>query len=50
VRIRVWTPERLSKEQQEILRRLREAEDVPPEKNVRDAEKGFWSRVKEAFS
>jgi molecular chaperone DnaJ len=51
VRIRVWTPTRLTPEQEELLRRLREVEDPAPER-VEDAgeRKGFWSRVKEAFS
>jgi molecular chaperone DnaJ len=50
VRVRVWTPERVSKEQEDLLRQLREMEETPPQKSVREAEKGFWTRVKEAFS
>jgi molecular chaperone DnaJ len=50
VRIRVWTPDRVSKEQEDLLRRLRELEDLPPAKETREEEKGFWTRVREAFS
>jgi molecular chaperone DnaJ len=49
IRVRVWTPEKLSREQERILKELRELEDDPPE--TRDQEEGgFWSKVKEAFS
>jgi molecular chaperone DnaJ len=48
VRILVWTPERLSAEQEELYRRLREIEDPAPE-SVDGERKGFWSKVKEAF-
>ena len=48
VRVIVWTPERLSAEQEMLYRRLKEIEEPAPEKV--DAErKGFWSKVKEAF-
>ena len=50
VRVRVWTPQRLSKEQEQILRDLREQEEDPPENVGPGGERGFWSRVKEAFS
>jgi molecular chaperone DnaJ len=50
VRIRVWTPERLSADQEALLRRLRELEEAPPERTASVEEKGFWSKVKEAFS
>jgi molecular chaperone DnaJ len=52
-RIRVWTPEHLSKEQESLLRQLRELEDDAPETAPEDgsgSRRGFWSRVKEAFS
>ncbi len=51
VRVRVWTPTRLSTEQEEALRRLREVEESAPE-HIEEAgeRKGFWSRVREAFS
>jgi molecular chaperone DnaJ len=48
VRVIVWTPERLTAEQELLYRRLKEIEEPAPEKV--DAErKGFWSKVKEAF-
>lgn len=50
LRVAVWTPDELSAEQEEVLRRLREVEDAAPEHVQRKARKGFWSRVKEAFS
>jgi molecular chaperone DnaJ len=51
VRIRVWTPTHLSSEQEELLLRLKEVEDAAPERVDEAGErKGFWSRVKEAFS
>jgi len=50
VRILVWTPEDLSPEQEEALRRLMEVEAPAPDRIGRKARKGFWSRVKEALS
>jgi molecular chaperone DnaJ len=50
IRILVWTPQRLSSEQEEALRALREIEDAAPERFERGEGKGFWSRVKEAFT
>lgn len=51
IRVRVWTPTHLSAEQQELLERLREIEDTAPERMEEAGERrGFWSRVKEAFS
>lgn len=47
VRIRVWTPTDLSREEREILASLAEIEDDPPEPDVR--EPGFWERVKQAL-
>lgn len=50
VRIVVWTPDELSKEQEEALRRLREVESAAPDRVRTGSQKGFWSRVKEAFT
>ncbi len=50
LRVVVWTPEDLSSEQEKLLRRLREIESPAPEKVRPGARKGFWSRVKEAFT
>jgi molecular chaperone DnaJ len=46
----VWTPDELTSEQEEVLRRLREVETPAPDKIRRRSHKGFWSRVKEAFT
>jgi len=52
VRVRVWTPTRLNAEQREIYERLRAVEDAAPDRveEGRDGPRGFWSRVKEAFT
>jgi len=50
VRIRVWTPQRLNKDQERILRELRDLEDAPPPEAEAREDRGFWSKVKEAFS
>jgi len=50
VRIIVWTPEHLTPEQEEVLERLRDVEDAAPERVSRSEDKGFWSKVKEAFT
>jgi molecular chaperone DnaJ len=50
VRVLVWTPHDLTSEQEEILRRLQEVETPAPDKIRRGTHKGFWSRVKEAFT
>lgn len=52
VRVRVWTPSRLSTEQREAYERLRSVEDAAPDRveEGKDGPRGFWSRVKEAFT
>jgi molecular chaperone DnaJ len=50
VRILVWTPDRLTPEQEEVIRTLRDLEDPPPEKIRGDSGRSIWSRVKEAFT
>lgn len=47
VRVRVWTPDDLTREQREALEALSEVESEPPEPAA--DERGFWERVKEAF-
>lgn len=49
VRVLVYTPQKLTAEIRDILRRLREVEEPAPE-TVDGDRKGFWSKVKEAFS
>jgi len=47
VRVLVWTPTNLSREERDALERLAEVESDPP---VPDSEEpGFWERVKRAF-
>ncbi|TVR61977.1 MAG: molecular chaperone DnaJ [Gemmatimonadales bacterium] len=51
IRVRVWTPTSLSREQEDLFRRLREVEeDAPVRVDEAGERKGFWSRVKEAFT
>jgi len=50
VRVRLWTPQGLTREQERILGELKEVEEPPPEDAGDEAGRGFWSRVKEAFS
>jgi hypothetical protein len=40
----------LTREQERILREFRELEGPPPEEALSGEDRGFWSRVKEAFS
>lgn len=49
IRIQVWTPTRLSAEQEEIFRRLQEIEGAPPEAGSQ-RRGGLWNRVREAFT
>jgi molecular chaperone DnaJ len=44
IRVRVWTPERLSGEQEQIFRQLAALEGEPPKRSP-----GFWSKLKEAL-
>ena len=50
VRIVVWTPDRLTVEQEEVLQALRDVEDPAPEQIEGESQKSLWSRVKEAFT
>jgi molecular chaperone DnaJ len=50
VRVLVYTPRNVSGRQRELLRELRGLEEDAPERLERDEEKGFWSKVKEAFT
>jgi molecular chaperone DnaJ len=50
VRVVVWTPDDLTPEQEDVLRRLMEVESPAPERVGSKVHKGFWSRVKEAFT
>jgi molecular chaperone DnaJ len=44
VRVHVWTPERLSAEQERLFRELAKTEGEPPKRSP-----GFWSKLKEAL-
>ena len=44
VRLHVWTPERLSEEQERLFRELAKLEGEPPKRSP-----GFWSKLKEAL-
>jgi molecular chaperone DnaJ len=50
VKIRVWTPQRLSRDQERVLTELRETETPPPSGAESGNQKGFWAKFKEAFS
>jgi len=50
LRVVVWVPDELTPEQEELVRKLRDIESPAPEKIRRGAHKGFWTRVKEAFT
>jgi molecular chaperone DnaJ len=45
VRVQVWTPQKLSKEETKLIEKLHEIQAKPPEKR----EKGFWAKMKEAL-
>lgn len=49
VRLVLWVPERLTPEQERIIRKLHEVEDSAPEKIDPRERRGFWSRVREAL-
>jgi len=44
VRVHVWTPERLTEEQEQLFRELSKLEGEPPKRAP-----GFWSKIKEAL-
>ena len=48
VRVLIWTPTDLSREERDLLEQLREVESQPPEPDT--GEPGFWERVKRAFT
>jgi molecular chaperone DnaJ len=48
VRVLVWTPTELSKDERELFERLRAVESPAPEPD--SEEPGFWERVKRAFT
>jgi molecular chaperone DnaJ len=49
VRLSVWTPTELTAEQEKLFRDLAQIESEIPKSGRRDDDRGFWSKVKEAF-
>ncbi len=49
IRLQVWTPTRLTAEQEEVFLRLREVEGAPPE-GGNERRGSFWNRMREAFT
>jgi molecular chaperone DnaJ len=47
VRIQVWTPTRLTPEQEEKIRELQKVEGAPP--SAESLGRGFWNKIREAF-
>jgi molecular chaperone DnaJ len=51
VRINIWVPKHLSSQEKELLKSLRDSEHfMPSEEERRDSSRGFFDKVKEAFS
>lgn len=48
VHINVWTPKKVSKEEREILEKLRQSENFKPQPDKND--KGFFDRMKDMFN
>jgi len=46
VRVQVWTPQKLSKDEEKLIEQLHEVQAKAPEKR----EKGFWAKMKEALN
>ena len=49
VRVVVWTPTELTDEQEALLKKLAKIETQAPEQVDMEEDRGFWSKVKEAF-
>ncbi|HLV25489.1 MAG TPA: molecular chaperone DnaJ [Gemmatimonadales bacterium] len=47
VRVQLWTPEQVSEEEEELLRRLAELQGAPPASDSRG--RGLWARMKQAL-
>jgi molecular chaperone DnaJ len=51
VRINIWVPQRLNSREKELLRELAQSEHLnPSEDDRRSASKGFFEKVRDAFS
>ena len=49
VRVAVWVPTNLNPEETALLHKLAKVETKAPAQFDEDADRGFWSKVKEAF-
>lgn len=49
VRVVVWTPTEMSAEQEALIKKLAKIESKAPEQVDMDEDRGFWSKVREAF-
>lgn len=49
IQVRVWTPERLTAEEEQAVKALRDVSQAPPARIESSDDRGFWSRVKEAL-
>jgi molecular chaperone DnaJ len=50
VRIHVWTPQRLTEEEERILEKMRGSPSFEPEPDREDRHRSFFSRVKDVFT
>jgi molecular chaperone DnaJ len=50
VRVMVWTPTDLNAEQEQIFRKLAQVEALPPAPGENESGRGFWRKMKEAFT
>ncbi len=48
IHVNVWTPQKLNREEQEMLEKLRDSENFRPKPNAND--KGFFDRMREFFN
>jgi len=46
VRVQVWTPQKLDKDEERLIEQLHETQAKPPEKR----EKGFWAKMKDVLN
>lgn len=47
VRVQVWTPQKLDKEEERLIKELQSIQQIPP---AETREKGFWAKMKEALN
>jgi molecular chaperone DnaJ len=49
IRVTVWTPTNLTREQERVLRELQEIETAAPTDARQSEDRGIWGKIKEAF-